>query len=463
MGIGSRRRRGQAAAFVGVMALLLLCFNTIGVEWQVLRVPQTSAPTPAVSGPAIIGVVAAVGILRNEAADLRASPSIPPPTTSAIATTAVPRITVIPSVVPFFPVEPTSTRNATNVLSTSAVQTTTSTGTAPSTFALETIDNNTTTPVPLFESVAIVTFVPDGHVKFIDQAQHMLWSSWQFAIGQVPRQLRGRTDLLVFAHRNVVARLPPSCVRLGDPSLLPSTQSSTPSHDQCYVVEHTPSADAYWHRYSFMFSLSFLAEPAFQPLLMSYDRLLRTDTDVVITPAFLTFRPRQFVVGRGGYMVEEYTKSRIQELATDLHMTHQGLYNVGSTWFGNTSTVLSMVPKMLEVAKFILDSPKYNVDQGFPRWHIGVTSMYAGELVVNHFIPKDNVWVNSESLDINCNSIEKTINVYHSHCWPGDQYPGYFNKWAFERGEYTAQRFPRDNLDLAVINDYFMAMALYGK
>ncbi|RLO01784.1 hypothetical protein DYB28_015150, partial [Aphanomyces astaci] len=197
--------------------------------------------------------------------------------------------------------------------------------------------------------------------------------------------------------------------------------------------------------------------------LMSYDRLLRTDTDVVITPAFLTFRPRQFVVGRGGYMVEEYTKSRIQELAIDLHMTHQGLYNVGSTWFGNTSTVLSMVPKMLEVAKFILDSPKYNVDQGFPRWHIGVTSMYAGELVVNHFIPKDNVWVNSESLDINCNSIEKTINVYHSHCWPGDQYPGYFNKWAFERGEYTAQRFPRDNLDLAVINDYFMAMALYGK
>ncbi|RQM20955.1 hypothetical protein B5M09_010793 [Aphanomyces astaci] len=320
-----------------------------------------------------------------------------------------------------------------------------------------------TTPVPLYESVAIVTFVPDGHVKFIDQAQHMLWSSWQFAIGQVPRQLRGRTDLLVFAHRNVVARLPPSCVRLGDPSLLPSTQSSPPSHDRCYIVEHTPSADAYWHRYSFMFSLSFLAEPAFQPLLMSYDRLLRTDTDVVITPAFLTFRPRQFVVGRGGYMVEEYTKSRIQELAIDLHMTHQGLYNVGSTWFGNTSTVLSMVPKMLEVAKFILDSPKYNVDQGFPRWHIGVTSMYAGELVVNHFIPKDNVWVNSESLDINCNSIEKTINVYHSHCWPGDQYPGYFNKWEFERGEYTAQRFPRDNLDLAVLNDYFMAMALYGK
>ncbi|RHY61836.1 hypothetical protein DYB38_007952 [Aphanomyces astaci] len=312
------------------------------------------------------------------------------------------------------------------------------------------------------EHVAIVAYVPPGMPKFVREAQHMLWSSWNYSVHQVDPSTRGNTDLIFFAHHDVVDGMPASCVRLVDISHAPSKSSSTSSAaDRCYVVEHTPPADAYWHRYNFMFSLSFLAEPAYEPLLMSYDRLLRTDTDVVITPAFLTFRPRQFVVGRGGYMIEEYTKTRIKQLATDLHMTHQSLYNVGSTWFGNTSVTLLMVPKMLDVAKFILESPKYNQDEGFPRWHPNVASMYAGELVVNHFIPKENVWVNLDSLDINCNGHEKTADVYHSHCWPGE-YQGYFKKWAFERGEYTPVTFPRDKLDIAVINDYFMAMAVYG-
>ncbi|ETV95976.1 hypothetical protein H310_10632 [Aphanomyces invadans] len=254
-------------------------------------------------------------------------------------------------------------------------------------------------------------------------------------------------------------RMPASCARLTDITHVPPQSDQ----DQCFVVEQTPTADDYWHRYSFMFSLSFLAEPRFQRLLASYSRLLRTDTDVVVTPAFLTFRPRQFVVGRGGYMDEEYTKGRIKELAADVGMTHQSVYNVGSTWFGNASVVLEMVPKMLDVAKFILESPKYGVDQGFPRWHVGVASMYAGEVVVNHFIPKQDVWLNMESIDINCNGHERTAAVYHSHCWPGDQYIGHFNKWAYERGEYTTQKFPRNALDLTVINDYFMAMALYGE
>ncbi|KAF0707381.1 hypothetical protein AaE_013633 [Aphanomyces astaci] len=505
---------------VAVLGTVAVCLYSTGTEWTLLNLQATSLSVGVHNKPHALNHLTSSGDSLGETANDTPDKN----TTSSVEPSSSP------------PLPAPSTAHST------------STATTPSTGE----------HIITREHVAIVATCC-GH---LGTTPSIKWTPLPAAT-RVPRQLQGRTDLLVFAHRNVVARLPPSCVRLGDPSLLP--QSSPPSHDRCYVVEHTPPADAYWHRYNFMFSLSFLAEPAYEPLLMSYDRLLRTDTDVVITPAFLTFRPRQFVVGRGGYMIEEYTKTRIKQLATDLHMTHQslynvgstwfgntsvtllmvpkmldvakfilespkynqdegfprwhpnvasmyagelvvnhfipkenvwvnldsldincnghektadvyhshcwpdlhmthqGLYNVGSTWFGNTSTVLSMVPKMLEVAKFILDSPKYNVDQGFPRWHIGVTSMYAGELVVNHFIPKDNVWVNSESLDINCNSIEKTINVYHSHCWPGDQYPGYFNKWAFERGEYTAQRFPRDNLDLAVINDYFMAMALYGK
>ncbi|KAF0700157.1 Aste57867_9285 [Aphanomyces stellatus] len=315
-----------------------------------------------------------------------------------------------------------------------------------------------TTLIPRHEHVAIVTFVADGQLKFIAQAQHMLWSSWHYTTSLVDGATRGRTDLLFFAHRNVMALLPSSCSRVAAPP------ASSSREDACYVIEHTPADDDYWHRYSFMFSLSYLAEPSFRASLVgAYDRLLRTDTDVVITPAFLTFRPSQFVVGRGGYMDKTFTRARIVDVAAALNMTHQGLHNIGSSWFGSTELVLAMVPKMLDAAKFILESPVFSVDKGFPDWHIGVASMYAGELVVNDCIPKDQVWINAESMDINCNGRERTANVYHSHCWPGDQYLGHFNKWAFERGEYTPQRFPRASLDISYINDYFMAMALYGE
>ncbi|CAK4693523.1 hypothetical protein LEN26_009755 [Aphanomyces euteiches] len=312
---------------------------------------------------------------------------------------------------------------------------------------------------PNSESVGIVSFVPAGKTKFINQTNHMLFSSWKFACRSVLRNTRGRTDLLLFAHRDVIDQLPSECSRL-HPANMTHLDKMT---DHCYIIEHTPSPDDYWFRYSFMFSLTFLADPKYQLMLTGYDRLLRTDTDVVITPAFLTFKPSKFVVGRGGYMIENFTKTKIQELATDLKLTHQGVFNVGSTWFGHSMLVLLMANKMMDVAKFILESPKYNVDMGWPTWHIGVTSMYAGEIVVNHFIPKDNVWINSESIDINCNGRERTAQVYHSHCWPGDQYPGYFNKWAYERGEYSTEKFPRKKLNLSYINDYFMAMVLYGE
>ncbi|RLO08927.1 hypothetical protein DYB28_014298 [Aphanomyces astaci] len=449
------RRKGVACLAVAV--LVLLCFNTMTLEWIVMHKdmaffasnhgpkPTTASTVENETNPIVH--VTGIALLQSTSSTEMPTTTPSPPTTSAPVAPTPTSTTVLPTPAKSTPSPPTTLPSSQPTTSAAPPRAT------PSNLPL------TTPPLETigFETVAIVTYVPDKHVKFVNQTQHMLWSSWNYSIHHVDPRVRGRTDLIIFAHRNVMEAMPPSCIRLAHPALPPVPSSN---RDRCFVVEQTPAADNYWHRYGFMFSLLYLAEPAFQPLLMSYDRLLRTDTDVVITPAFLTFRPRQFVVGRGGYMYHDYTKARIKELAADINMTHQGLHSVGSTWFGNATLTLQMVPKMLEVAKFILDSPKYNVEQGFPRWHIGVTSMYAGELVVNHFIPKDNVWVNSASLDVYSNGIEKTDNVYHSHCWPGSS--GFFTKSEYEDGEYSVDKFPRESLDIAVIKDYFMAMVLYG-
>jgi hypothetical protein len=78
-----------------------------------------------------------------------------------------------------------------------------------------------------------------------------------------------------------------------------------------------------------------------------------------------------------------------------------------------------MVKRMLEVAKYILETPPYNVMVGWPEWNVDVTSMYAGELVVNHFCTNHSVIVNRNKFDINCNEKVPTAKAFHSHCWPG--------------------------------------------
>ncbi len=186
-------------------------------------------------------------------------------------------------------------------------------------------------------STAIVAYIPGGHNRFVQQARHMLFSSWNYSCHHVPRENRSsKTDLYFFAHREVLSRLPQSFTLLVINHTLNLTAMYQEPMDRCFIIEHTPSPDDYWHRNTFMFSLSFLGNPIYSRLLLSYGRLLRTDSDVVITPAFITYRPSLFVVGRGGYMIHNFTIKRIHQLAHELKMTHQSIYNVGSTWFGES-------------------------------------------------------------------------------------------------------------------------------
>ncbi|KAF0700162.1 Aste57867_9290 [Aphanomyces stellatus] len=307
------------------------------------------------------------------------------------------------------------------------------------------------------DTVAIVAYVPNTKPEYIGQANRMLWASWNYARRQVNASTRNRTDLIFFVHTSVLDQLPPSCTRV---ALNETTMLEHTTVDRCYVIEHTPPTDDFWHRNKFFHSLTFLAEPAYRPLLTSYARLLRTDVDCAITPAFLTYRPYHFVVGKGGYMYNQ-TKPQLLQVVAELNMTHQGLHNLGSTWFGDATLVLDMVSHVLEVAKYILTSPVHGVEKGWPLWHVPVTSMYAGEITLNHYIPKANLLINNRTFDVNAIGDDAIPSVYHIHCWPDDYRGKYFDKWAFKRGEYTRDKYPRASLNTTAVRDFMLLLVLY--
>ncbi|KAF0700158.1 Aste57867_9286 [Aphanomyces stellatus] len=316
----------------------------------------------------------------------------------------------------------------------------------------------TTTPV---DHVAIVGYVPNTKPEYVTQATRMLWASWNYSCHQVNASTRNRTDLIFFVHTSIADQMPPSCTRLLDAAVqVDAIQGQV--EDQCYVIEHSPPTDDFWHRNKFFHSLTFLAEPVYRPLLTSYARLLRTDVDCAITPAFLTYRPDKFVVGKGGYMKEK-TKPQLLQVVAELEMMHQGLHNIGSTWFGDATLLLDLVPHMLDVAEYILTSPVHGVEKGWPLWHIPVTSMYAGEITINHYIPKANLLINDETIDVNAIS-DQAISTLRGclHHPLVDAYQGrYFDKWAFKRGEYTSKNYPRSWLNISIVQDYMMIMVLY--
>ncbi|KAF0700161.1 Aste57867_9289 [Aphanomyces stellatus] len=334
----------------------------------------------------------------------------------------------------------------------------------PAAHFVATHDDAASSSDPCVDTVAIVGYVPHSRPEYIAQVNHMLFASWNYTTHRVPIAQRNRTDLLLFAHWSVLDAMPSACTRLTNlsaPGLV--TRMHEAPTDGCYVIEHSPPRNDFWNLNTFMHSLAFMTYDAYRPILTSYNRLMRTDVDCAITPAFLTYRPDHFVVGKGGYMFEQ-TKPELLQVASELQMTHQGLHNIGSTWFGNATLILDMMPRLLEVAKYILHHEVHRMDKGWPLWHIPVLSMYAGEITINHFIPKANLVINNATIDVNAIGDDDVASIYHIHCWP-DAYreDQYFDKWAFKNGAYTAAKFPRPSLNISSVRDYMMAMVLYGE
>ena len=267
---------------------------------------------------------------------------------------------------------------------------------------------------------AIVCFVPDKP-HLIQQALG-LRQSWLYA--QSPD-----TDLVMMGPARALARLPDDVVKIEQRD-----------------VEH----DAEWRGYRYANSITCM-NGAGAERLDEYTHVLRTDVDTFITPAWNDFHPTGFTVGIGGYASEEEVRQRLRDIAAQYGLVHRGLTNVGSTWYGPTDVVRRACAFAEMLMKHILTHYFADDDGEWPGWYRWVTSMYAGEIAVNHCAPDAQP---SELLDAGSASTEPTSRYAHIHCWHTDEK---FSKFAFQHGRYTLED-ARD-LDLSIVRDYCMAMA----
>ena len=143
---------------------------------------------------------------------------------------------------------------------------------------------------------AIVTFVPD---KPLYIAEHrILWVCWRENAGE-------DTDLVCFG---------PSSVR-------------EKMQEGVKFIEH-PDCTQEYGGYGFANIIDYLVGPGAK-YLERYDYLLRTDTDVFLTPAFKTWKPAGFTAGRGRYVNNLNTKENLHRVAKEFDLTHRGIHNIG--------------------------------------------------------------------------------------------------------------------------------------
>jgi len=205
-------------------------------------------------------------------------------------------------------------------------------------------------------------------------------------------------------------------------------------------------------KYGYINSINCLNGPGSE-ILNNYHYVLKTDLDVFITEAWKTFKPDTFVVGQGFYSNSDDVRSRCVQLADNFGLTHRRKHNLGSSFYGPTETVKSVCKLATTLCEHLLEVDFKDSPGNWPEWFRGVSTMYATEVALNHLVP--DLVGSSPLLDFFSTSTESTIQYPHIHCWHTNEL---FSKFEWEKGSYQNRKL--EDLDLSVIRDYCLAMAL---
>lgn len=199
--------------------------------------------------------------------------------------------------------------------------------------------------------------------------------------------------------------------------------------DDCIKVELNP-LEGIWQTYRFMNSISCVGSKQAE-FLNNYDYLLRTDLDVFLTPAWNSFFPTDYTVGRGAYCNNEEVRGNIKRIANKFNLRHQGVHNIGSTHYGTPSLVREVCKQSVDIAYYLL-TEEFKDDYGaWPGWYGGVSSMYSTEIAVNHLV--DEINVRPDMLDFDSTSTSSIHDHPHIHCWHTDHL---FSKFQYGAGKY---------------------------
>jgi hypothetical protein len=221
--------------------------------------------------------------------------------------------------------------------------------------------------------------------------------------------------------------------------------------DHPLVVKIPQQRHALAAEYGYINSLACLAGPGSEALA-GYHYLLKTDLDVFLTPAWNSFRPEEFTVGRGGYSHTDTVRTKCRELAGRFGLNHYGKHNLGSTFYGPPGKVRDVCRLATMLCEHLL-SDEFASEQGvWPHWYRGVASMYATEVAINHLVPE--LATTSSRLDAFSASREPVANCAHVHCWHTN---GPFSKAEWHAGGYASVDIGQ--LDMGIVSDYCMAIA----
>lgn len=180
-----------------------------------------------------------------------------------------------------------------------------------------------------------------------------------------------------------------------------------------YEMPYIRMAQNYKFLNSHYFCLDEFSEP-----LKKYDYILKTDCDVFLTENIKGYTPSKFMVGQGGYYEQKDNNkiNYIKKIAKDLNLEHNNMSGIGTSFFGKTNTVLSIVKNQAILTEKILN--EYSKAEEFKNvgFDFGISSMIAGEIIINKSF--SNQHVNLYGLDTKCWETTKIgSDVLHIHAW----------------------------------------------
>lgn len=237
------------------------------------------------------------------------------------------------------------------------------------------------------------------------------------------------THLVCFGPADVLARLP----------------------DGPGMVKVEQDAHPLAQRYAFINSLSCLTGPG-SGVLDGYDMVLKTDVDTFVTPAWAGWQVQGVLCGQGAYVHSDEVKLRLRALAQRFGCRHEGRHNLGSTIFGPPKRVRAVAALAMRLTEHLLDV-EFAQDQGaWPGWFVGVSSMYATEVALNHLEP--DLLCDANLLDYPSDGPGQVAEHPHVHCWHRKVH---YSKHNWIDGLYEIR--PEADLDLTRVPDYCLAMA----
>jgi len=272
---------------------------------------------------------------------------------------------------------------------------------------------------------AIALFVEDKPLLLANS--HWLYESWSHIQSD-------DTDLVFMGPKAALEKLPEDVVK---------------------IVQQPVTDDPGWLDYRFINSIACLTDPS-ASVLNNYDIVVRTDLDIFLTPAWNRFYPSECITGVGRYSNDDRVRENIQRIAQKFGLTHRGVTNIGSTIYGPSGLIREICRLITEITWYIR-TVEFKNDYGeWPSWYYGVSTLYATEIAVNHLVPSLDVPTNM--LDAYSHSVESVDKYPHIHCWHTDNI---FSKFQCFDGNYD--HMSDDNLNLGVINEYCLSMALRAR